>query len=142
MTEIINRANAAMDDPLEYLIGKSGRGWYRPNSSGYTSFKFDAGRYSESDAIKITHPNGPDGPRDGMFHRHQDQVNDHPSSRIEELEADVERLRGVVTAIDDKVSWEINPSNYHHDDVCRLNTDWCEVGNIASAALDNTGEGE
>lgn len=44
-----------MSDDLvkrEYLIFKSGRGWYRPDSQGYTSFKFDAGRYSEAEALE------------------------------------------------------------------------------------------
>jgi len=77
------------DDLVErsYLIFKAGRGWYRPDSQGYTAFKFDAGRYSKDEAIKITHPNGLDGPRDGMLYRHESEVWDYPSDRIEELEA-------------------------------------------------------
>lgn len=48
-----------------YLIRK-GDFYYRPNSAGYTAHADEAGRYSLEDAINITHPNGPDGPRDGM----------------------------------------------------------------------------
>lgn len=74
-----------------YLIHKSGRGWYRPDSAGYTPFKHDAGRYTEDEAKAITHPNGEDGPRDGMLYRHQDLVRDNPSDRIEALEANLEK---------------------------------------------------
>ena len=77
-----------MSEPNKaFLIFKRGRGWYRPESQGYTAFKFDAGRYTEQEAIAITHPNGPDGPRDGMSYRHESEVRDAPSAHIEELEA-------------------------------------------------------
>ena len=79
-----------MSDDLvkkEFLIFKAGRGWYRAESQGYTSFKFDAGRYAEDEARAITHPNGIDGPRDGMFYKHESQVSDYPTTRIEELQA-------------------------------------------------------
>ena len=48
-----------------YLIRKGGA-WYRPNSEGYTDRAILAGRYTLSEAVSITHPNGQDGPRDGM----------------------------------------------------------------------------
>ncbi len=38
-----------MSEPLEYLI-KKGAYFYRPNSQGYTSFKFDAGRFTKARA--------------------------------------------------------------------------------------------
>ena len=78
-----------IDDTVkrEYLIFKAGRGWYRPSNKGYTAFKFDAGRYSEAEAKSTTHPNGWDGPRDGMIYKHESEVHDYPSDRIEELEA-------------------------------------------------------
>ena len=38
-----------MSEAKEYLI-KKGFYFYRPNSQGYTSFKFDAGRYTKADA--------------------------------------------------------------------------------------------
>jgi hypothetical protein len=55
---------------LGYLICKNGM-FYRPDSSGYTSAKSEAGRYSLNMAIDITHPNGPDGPCDGMTYIHE-----------------------------------------------------------------------
>lgn len=40
-----------MSEAREYLI-KKGSYFYRPNCQGYTSFKFDAGRYTKSHAEK------------------------------------------------------------------------------------------
>lgn len=51
--------------PDQYLICKHG-GYYRPNAQGYTNNVADAGRYTLAEAIRHTHPNGTDGPRDGM----------------------------------------------------------------------------
>lgn len=56
-----------------YLIRKYGM-YYRPYSAGYTSVLAEAGFYSLDDAIKITHPNGPTGPRDGMAYVHRDEA--------------------------------------------------------------------
>lgn len=53
----------------EYLIRKGGF-FYRPHSSGYTCSPAEAGRYTLDDAEWQTHPNGPDGPRDGMTYHH------------------------------------------------------------------------
>lgn len=49
----------------EYLIRKGGA-YYRPNAAGYTNNVDEAGRYSLEDAVRHSHPNGPDGPRDGI----------------------------------------------------------------------------
>jgi hypothetical protein len=49
-----------------YLVYKRGRGFYKPNSQGYTSQPFLAGRFKLEEARQITHPNGLNGPRDGM----------------------------------------------------------------------------
>lgn len=51
--------------PDEYLIRKGGA-YYRPNAAGYTNNVEEAGRYSLEDAIRHSHPNGPNGPRDGI----------------------------------------------------------------------------
>lgn len=48
-----------------YLICKYG-GYYRPNSRGYTDKVSEAGRYTLSEAIIESHPNGPSGSRDGI----------------------------------------------------------------------------
>ena len=87
-----------MSDLVErcYLINKRGL-WYRPNSQGYTSTAIEAGRYTKEEVESITHPNGIDGPRDGMFYVHIDDVN-CPNfaahrARITALEAEVARLR-------------------------------------------------
>jgi len=85
-----------MSDDLvkrEFLVFKAGRGWYRSESQGYTNFKFDAGRYTEKEAISITHPNGEDGPRDGMYYRHESEVRDYVSDRIEALESSLSEMR-------------------------------------------------
>ena len=50
----------------EWLIHKAGRGWYRPNAHGYTANPAEAGRYSHSEALSYSHPNGWSGPRDGI----------------------------------------------------------------------------
>lgn len=47
----------------DYLICKYG-GYYRPHASGYTTSIVEAGRYTLTEAISHSHPNGPDGPRD------------------------------------------------------------------------------
>ncbi len=56
-----------------YLITKYG-GYYRPNCQGYTSSPLEAGRYTLQEAIRYSHPNGPDGPRDGIRYVHQDDL--------------------------------------------------------------------
>jgi len=58
-----------------FLIRKHG-GYYKPNSQGYTSSAIKAGRYTLDEAESITHPNGPDGPRDGMTFVHEDDLQD------------------------------------------------------------------
>lgn len=62
-----------MVDAPEYLIRKNGY-YYRPNCQGYTSNPDEAGRYTLDYAIRICHPNGPTGPRDGMDWIHQSKV--------------------------------------------------------------------
>lgn len=68
----------------KFLIQKYG-GYYRPNSSGYTSSAIIAGRYSEEEAENITHPNGPNGPRDGMTYIHEDDVKDEDWIAVKHL---------------------------------------------------------
>lgn len=55
------------DDADQYLIRKNGM-YYCPNAQGYTSSAAEAGRYTLAEAISHSHPNGPDGPRDGIIY--------------------------------------------------------------------------
>ena len=59
-----------------WLIHKTGRGWYRPKAQGYTSDTAQAGRYSYDDAMSYSHPNGWDGPRDGITIKHESDLPD------------------------------------------------------------------
>jgi hypothetical protein len=66
-----------MSEAPEYLIRKHG-GYYRANCRGYTDDFLLAGRYTLEEAERETHPNGPDGPRDGMTYVHQKDVQRDP----------------------------------------------------------------
>ena len=48
-----------------YVICKGGA-YYRPNAEGYTRDRAVAGLFTLAEAIAHSHPNGPDGPRDGI----------------------------------------------------------------------------
>ena len=60
--------------PNGWMIHKAGRGWYRPDAHGYTSDPLQAGRFSHSDAMERSHPNGSTGPRDGITIKHESEV--------------------------------------------------------------------
>lgn len=60
-----------------YLIRK-GSFFYRSNAQGYTANTDDAGRYSLEEAERLTHPNGPDGPRDGLTYVDENEVDPAP----------------------------------------------------------------
>jgi hypothetical protein len=64
-------ASTAQPDEPQYLIRKGGA-YYRPNAAGYTLCKAEAGRYTLADAVAYSHPNGPDGPRDGITYELDD----------------------------------------------------------------------
>ena len=94
-------------EPREWLIRKGGY-YYRPNCAGYTTSKFEAGRYTKAEAereaaVEPWH----------MKAVHQDDVEDDPVSarvrmdsariaaleaQLAELEAENERLRTLVMA--------------------------------------------
>jgi hypothetical protein len=61
-----------VSEPL-YLIRKRGA-FYRPNAEGYTMNRAEAGRYTLAEAVSHSHPNGPDGPRDGIDYMLADPV--------------------------------------------------------------------
>lgn len=78
-----------MTEPLDHLI-KKGSYFYRANKSGYTSFKFDAGRYTKADAeaeASVEPWN--------MKALHQDDVPDDtdPDRYVSELKAEIAELR-------------------------------------------------
>lgn len=54
----------------EYLIRKGGF-FYRPESQGYTPHVEEAGLFTLEEAIKLTMPNGPHGPRDQLSYHHR-----------------------------------------------------------------------
>ena len=96
-----HRSNQPEEAPMQhetgYLIHKAGRGWYRPNAQGYTSRVDEAGRYTHADAMSYSHPNGWDGPRDGITVKHENEVqagsNCDAALRIHELIVERDALR-------------------------------------------------
>lgn len=101
-----------------FFIRKQGA-YYRQNERGYTTSAILAGLYTQEQAEKITHPNGPDGPRDGMSYiaehicpdedwqayraiaSERDTLRRERADRIAYLEADNARLREVLEIIAD-----------------------------------------
>nr|WP_319250478.1 hypothetical protein [uncultured Celeribacter sp.] len=86
-----------MQHETGYLIHKAGRGWYRPEAAGYTLNADEAGRFDHAEAVCHSHPNGPDGPRDGLTYRHESEVqagsNCEDALRIHELTVERNALR-------------------------------------------------
>ena len=77
----------------DWLILKNGM-WYRPDASGYTSNPAEAGRYTYGEAMSHSHPNGPDGPRDGMsIHEESKVTNAHVEPADDLLRQAIEALR-------------------------------------------------
>ena len=72
LTEYHSQAIKNKDD---YVIIKRGL-YYAPYNRGYTDRPILAGFYKEKEAILACHPNGPDGPRDGMFFKHRGEIKD------------------------------------------------------------------
>lgn len=82
-----------------YLIRKQGY-WYRPNARGYTDSAIQAGRYSLADAECYTHPNGKDGPRDGMHYVHEDDVVDPDWQAFRELRTTLAAQQARIEALE------------------------------------------
>lgn len=57
------------------------------------------------------------------------------ADRIQELESKLVKAMDALVFVESKISWEINPSNYDHDQVCDMNSDWCEIGNYVETTL-------
>ena len=105
-----------------FLIRKHG-GYYRPNCQGYTSSAILAGRYTEAKAISETHPNGPNGPRDGMTYTSEDAITDEDfaayialreqrddlATALLDARAELTRLRADAAAMDDAVAHYPHP---------------------------------
>ena len=72
LREYHSRAIKNKDD---YVIIKRGL-YYGPENRGYTDRPILAGFYNEKEAILASHPNGPDGPRDGMIFKHRAAIKD------------------------------------------------------------------
>ncbi|KKX29228.1 hypothetical protein [Rhizobium sp. LC145] len=98
-----------MSEALVYLI-KKGSYFYRPNKQGYTSFKFDAGRYTKDDAeaeaaIEPWH----------MKAVHQDEVPDDtaPDRHVAGLQAKIDKAGAAIKYLldrsqrDDKLYYQI-----------------------------------
>lgn len=48
-----------------FYVKKNGA-YYRPDAHGYTLNVWEAGSFTHSDAMAYSHPNGPNGPTDGI----------------------------------------------------------------------------
>ena len=105
-----------------WLIHKDGRGWYMPNASGYTNSPAAAGRYTYDEAMRLTHPNGLSGPRDGLTSRPECEVagamiefgkiTPHPDTAL--LVRAVEALRAIAS-VRPKTDFGIVSKNYTLD---------------------------
>jgi len=75
---------AIADGPeARYLVRKGGI-FYRPDARGYTSDRARAGRFSLVEAVKHSHPNGMNGPRDGMSYELDETTGDQGDAAIAE----------------------------------------------------------
>lgn len=70
----VSSERVSEERPYGWLIHKAGRGWYRPAAQGYTNDPMQAGRYSHEEALSYSHPNGWDGPRDGITVKHESEL--------------------------------------------------------------------
>ena len=62
----------------------------------------------------------------------------HPvgtGKRIEELEAKLAKATVALEFIDSKICWDLCPNSYDHFEVCNMNSDWREIGNMATNTL-------
>lgn len=80
-----------------FFIRKNGV-YYRPNSRGYTTSAISAGLYTQEEAEKITYPNGPDGPRDGMSYIAEHICPDEDWHAYRALLSERDALRGQLAA--------------------------------------------
>lgn len=124
--QLTEAQRAAMPE-TGWLIYKAGRGYYRPNAQGYSSSPLEAGRYTRETALSYSHPNGLDGPRDGMSIIHESKLpppveSQSPAliaalSERNALKAENERLREEVKSLRPKptITKETHTCKYHGD---------------------------
>jgi len=88
-----------MNDALEWLIRKGGY-FYRPNMSGYTTAKHEAGRYTKEDAEREA--------RIEPWHMKAIHENEWPddkiSAKLSTLAAENERLKAMVAEMEGAIS--------------------------------------
>lgn len=86
----------------DYLIRKGGC-FYRHNAEGYTTDPAHAGRFTLAEAERHSHPNGPDGPRDGIRYHHVSlfpaALRDHDRPTFEGDEAEVRKWLRVLSEL-------------------------------------------
>jgi len=94
----------------EYFIRKKGL-YYGPDNRGYTDRPILAGLFTLEDAISASHPNGPDGPRDGIRYFHESECRDadyvaHKAlkARVLELEAQIKAALDACDCADELVA--------------------------------------
>lgn len=106
----------------DYLIRK-GAYWYRPNAQGYTANVNEAGLFTYEDAVAYTHPNGPDGSRDGLSYIHRNEVQ-RPKQTICPFEIKPRGgYRGLLGGLDPEEEKEIG---YYESD-----SDWIDANREA-----------
>lgn len=86
----------------QYVILKRGL-YYRPNAQGYTGLLSEAGRFNRKTAFSLTHPTGPDGPRDGLEFFTEAQAWEYapacpPEIKVAYLERERSRLEAELAA--------------------------------------------
>lgn len=110
-----------------YLIRKGGA-YYRPLAAGYTRNPTEAGRFSLAQAESYSHPNGPDGPRDGIDYVHESEV---PAGE-DPLRAPREAFLNMLADARD-FHWEPDGDETGDHTTACLVTDWRQFAEVAEA---------
>lgn len=132
---------AAVEAVDGWLIHKAGRGWYRPNAQGYTNNPAEAGRYTHEVALSYSHPNGMDGPRDGMTIRHETEVEGAfgtPKAPARFTREDVEKA---AIGMFNLRQGQRGTPNTTFDQCVMLRDDWLALATAALAAIGDVDHG-
>jgi hypothetical protein len=146
------RVGIANAGSADYVIIKNGM-YYRPDAAGYTSSLAEAGRYTLEDAVSRSHPNGTDGPRDGISYEYSPKaVSPNAGPRLIERissEADLCRNDGAIDIAQllDEAAWAlekaeealaalyvVRPDNWNDDDDPQQEAAWLLL-NVALGRL-------